>query len=342
MKRNPIENFDYHIQCDDFFLYELGRLIEDDRASFDDEEFRRLIDAGIHEHIERRLDIRAQMAANLRQLRSIPVRVLQFVEDIEAPLRDVPMIIQSYTAYLIRKLEQCADDKPDEKIEAAADLLLESPEDRAAAEQAVDILGAIHSATSARVLAHVISEPVLEEDLETKAYTYVRRMWPLPRPYIFYSLKPHAHEDIPFRWFQLLIDCSEPSAVDRILEELLAHAQYHDYREDLLALVELLALARDPQTEEKLLQVLNSDEAPRGAREILERFLKKTDRRPQKDRQIPEPWASLERLYTANKKYLVAARLFDSGDKAAASRKLDELLRQLPDYPFALMLKKLT
>ncbi len=342
MKRNPLENFDFHIQCDDFFLYQLGRLIEEDRASFADEEFRRLIDAGIHEHIERRLDIRAEIAANLRKLRSMPVRVLHFVEDIEAPLRDAPMIIQSYTAYLIRKLEQCADEKPDERIVAAADLLLESPEDRAAAEQAIEILGAIHSATSARVLAHVISEPVLEEDFEMKAYTCVRAMWPLPRPYIFYSLKSHAHEDIPFRWFQLLIDCGEPSAVDRILEEVLAHAKYPDYREDLLALVELLAQVQDPQTEEKILQVFNSEQTPGAAREILEGFLKRTPTKPQKGTDIPEPWSSLERLYKANKKYLTSASLFDSGDKGAANRKLDELLRELPDYPFALMLKKLT
>jgi len=341
MKRNPLENFDYHIECDDFFLYQLGRLIEEDRVSFDDEEFRRLIDAGIHEHIERRLEIRAEMAANLRKLRSMPGRLLRFVEDIETPLRDVPMVIQSYTAYLIRKLEQCADEKPDEKIEVAADLLLESPEDRAAAERAIETLGSIQSATSARVLAHVISEPVLEEDLEMKAYTCVRTMWPLPRPYIFYSLKPHAHEDIPFRWFQLLIDCGEPSAVDRILEEVLAHAKHPDYQEDLLALVELLAQSRDPQTEEKILQVFNSGQAPSAAREILEGFLRRTDTRRQKDTQIAEPWASLERLYTANKKYLAATKLFDSGDKAEAHRKLDELLRELPEYPLALMLKEL-
>src|SRR5437870_9509472 len=90
--KNLLDHFDYHIQCDDFFLYELGRLIEEDRASFDDEEFRRLIDAGIHEHIERRLEIRAEIAANLRQLRSMPGQLLRFVEDIETPLRDVPMI----------------------------------------------------------------------------------------------------------------------------------------------------------------------------------------------------------------------------------------------------------
>src|SRR5437899_6298386 len=99
MKTNPLENFDYRVECDDFFLYELGRLIEEDRASLEDEEFRRLIDAGIHEHIERRLETRAEIAARLRKLLSAPGR-LRLIEDIEAPLRDLPLIIQSYTEYL--------------------------------------------------------------------------------------------------------------------------------------------------------------------------------------------------------------------------------------------------
>ena len=29
----PLEDFDYRVECDDFLLYELGRLIEDDKAS---------------------------------------------------------------------------------------------------------------------------------------------------------------------------------------------------------------------------------------------------------------------------------------------------------------------
>src|SRR5437879_5523617 len=172
--KNPLENFDYRVQCDDFFLYELGRLIEEDRASLEDEEFCRLIDAGIHEHIERRLEARAGIAARLRKLQPAPARVLHLVEDIEASLRDVPLIVQSYMAYLLGKLEKCADQKPDEKVEAAAELLLESPEDRSFAETALEILGSIPSPPSSRVLAYVISEPMLEEDLEMTAYAHVR------------------------------------------------------------------------------------------------------------------------------------------------------------------------
>ena len=39
---NPLRDFDYHVACDDFLLYELGRLIEEDKASFDEAEFEEL------------------------------------------------------------------------------------------------------------------------------------------------------------------------------------------------------------------------------------------------------------------------------------------------------------
>src|SRR5262245_47435231 len=110
---NPLDNFDYHIPCDDFLLYELGRLIEEDRATFEDEEFRRVIESGIHEHIERRLDVRAEMARRLRATGSRPDRILRAIEDIESPLRDLPQIIQSYTGYLFQRLEHCSEITPD-------------------------------------------------------------------------------------------------------------------------------------------------------------------------------------------------------------------------------------
>jgi hypothetical protein len=333
-------NVDYRVGCDDFFLYELGRLIDEDRASLEDDEFRRLIEAGMHEHIERRLDIRAEIAFQLRRSETTPRRIVQILEDIEAPVINVPMIVQSYTAFLFGRLETCADKKPDEHIEAAADRLLESPEDRGAAEVALSTLGSTRTAVSARVLAHVVSEPMLDEDLENKAYDYLREMWPLPRPYILYTLKPHTHEDIPFRWFQLFIDRNEPSTVDRILEEIMVHAKDPDYREDLLALLGLLALTKDPALEEKVLQVLNSDETPRQGRELLEEFLRNTPTKRVQATDIPDPWKTLDRLYEANKIYLVAARLFDSGRKEEANRKLDELLSKEPGYPFAVLLKQ--
>ena len=342
-KSHPLESFDYRLECDDFLLYELGRLIEGDCASLEDEDFRAVIDSGIHEHIERRLQIRAEMAMRLR-IEAASARdrsVLRAIEDIESPLRNLPQIIHSYTAYLFRKLEECAAGTSDERVTRAADGLLDAPADRAAAEPALEVLGSIRSAVSARVLAHAISEPMLEEDLEMKAYQYVRDMWPLPRHYILYSLKPHTHEDIPFRWFQLLIDCDEPSAVDRILEEVLVHGDDADYREDLLALIGLLEHAHDPDTEDKIMQVLNSEETSRPVEDMLQAFLRSTKRQSRKSNRGRDPWRSLDSVYTANKKYLAAAKLFDSGRKAEAGHKLDELLNEEPQYPFALMLKRL-
>jgi hypothetical protein len=335
---NLLDNFDYHIACDDFLLYELGRLIEEDRATFEEEEFRRVIESGIHEHIERRLDIRSEMARRLRA-GGRRDRLLRRIEDIESPLRDIPQIIQSYTAYLFQRLEQCSELGPDERITTAADVLLDSPGDRASAGVSLDLLRSIATAVSARILAHVISEPMLDEDLEMKAYTYLREMWPLPRHYILYSLKPHTHEDLPFRWFQLLIDSGEPSAVDRILEELLVHGGNEEYHEDLIALVELLRQARDPETEDKILQVLNTEGTPRPVHEMLEGFLKNT--KCPTDTHAGNPWISLDRAYTANRRYLEAAKLFDAGKRAEAADALEELLKEDPQYPLAIMLKEL-
>jgi hypothetical protein len=105
-------------------------LIEEDRASLEDEEFRRVIEAGIHEHIERRLDIRAKMARLLRANGAPPNRLLVAIENIESPLQDIPQVIHSYTAYLLERLEQCSEAGPDDRITTAADLLFDSPEDR--------------------------------------------------------------------------------------------------------------------------------------------------------------------------------------------------------------------
>lgn len=338
---NLLDKFDYRIPCDDFLLYELGRLIEEDKVSLDELEFRTLIEAGIAEHVERRLDIRAEMALRFRKHPAAgSLRLLHAIEDIETQLREFPEIIRSYTAYLFERLESCASEEPDERLTTAADLLLESPDDRETADVALDALGRSPCAVSARVLAHAISEPMLPEDLEGKAYQYVRSMWPLPRHYILYSLKPHTHEDIPFRWFQLLIDCNEPSAVDRILEELVVHGDDPTFREDLLALIGLLGQAKDSETEDKILQVLNTGDTPRASAQMLEMFLR--DEKAQLPAAVNKAgtWAALERAYASNQKYLAAAKLLDSGKKAECVRALDVLLQEDPQYPLALMLKQ--
>ena len=185
------------------------------------------------------------------------------------------MILTTYTSYLFQKLEDCASDSVSRESEVA-DALFECMDDRSAVEAALNTLGSIRTSVSARILAHLVSEPMLDEDLETKAYELLRGMWPLPRHYILYSLKRHNHEDIPFRWFQLLIESNEPEAVDRIIEELRAHADDPTFREDLLALIELLSRSSDPDMEDKIMQVLNDPQTPRPASEILEEFLKRS------------------------------------------------------------------
>ena len=340
---SALEGFDYRVECDDFVLYELGRIIEEDHASFEDAEFRRLIGEGIHEHIETRLEIRAGMAKHLRLQRFQAARILRTIEDIESPLLDVEPVVRTYTAYLFRKLEECTETNTngEDAVAQTADLLFDSLDNRAVAENALDLLGSMQSPVSARVLAHAISEPMLDEDLEMKAYGLLRTMWPLPRHYILYSLRPHTHEDIPLRWFQLLVDSDELTAVDYILEEVFVHAENPSFREDLLALIELLGQAHDPHTEEKIMKVLNNPYAPRPAAQMLEAFLKTSPQRPP-SAAAGEPWASHARLQVSNKEYLAAAKLFDSGRKTDALRKLDELLEKYPGYPMAVMLKKLT
>ncbi len=72
---------------------------------------------------------------------------------------------------------------------------------------------------------------------------------------------------------------------------------------------------------------------------MLEGFLRNGKPPAQHHADIPEPWKSLARLYVANERYLAAAKLFDSGRKVEAGRKLDELLNEEPQYPLGLMLK---
>jgi hypothetical protein len=364
-----LRDFDYRVDCDDFLLYELGRLVEDDRASFEDEEFRRVIHEGIRQHIEISLDTRVEIARIMRE-HGLLSRALTDVENLEATLEEVEGIVRSYAAYLFRRLEECADKDRDVEEEARswisrwqqgavprdemikrleaigtpavaplADTLFEAIDDRTVVETAIEILGAIKSNVSARVLAHVIFEPMLDEDLEMKAYGRLRAMWPLGRHYILYNLRPHTHEDLPYRWFQLLVEMDDHAAVDRILEEITVHADSPESREDLLALVELLRITRDPETESRILELINTPETAPAARQFLEGFVR-TYRAP-----VPpedsSAWTRSSHFRAINKKYLAAARLFDAGNKVEAMRKLDALLQDEPRYPFALMLKRM-
>jgi hypothetical protein len=338
-----LAGFGYQVRADDFVIYELNRLIEEDRASFDDPEFRKLIDEGIRAHIEENVDIRARLAGILRDApltgegKTVALRVIHAIEDVDADLCNVAVLVHNYTTYLLSRLEQLDGDTTDERIVNAADLLFESIGDRSAAETALAVLCTNASDVSARVLAHAISEPMLDEDLEARAFAAVKSSWPSPRHYLLYNLREHPHEDIPVRWFQLFVEVEELTTVDLVLEELRAHGEHPDYREDLSALMEVLHACRDPEMEDKILGVVNAASTAGAVRDMLRKFLEVwRPTAPDPD----SPWARAARNREVNRQYLSAAALFERGEQTQARMALDKVLAEDPSYPFALMLKK--
>jgi hypothetical protein len=350
-KRNPIvegaekaaaalSGFDYGVDAEDFILYELHRLIEEDRASFDDPEFRALIDTGVRAHIAENLETRAQIAGILRkaftdQSRTVILRIVHALEDLNADLCNVGVLVRNYTEYLFSRLETLPEAEGEDRISEAADLLFESVGDREASETALMILCAARTPVSARVLAHAVSEPLLDEDLEAVAFAALKSSWPLPRHYILYNLQGHPHEDIPFRWFQLFVEVDELTTVDLVLEELRAHAESDRYREDLAALFDVLHGCRDPELEDKILGALNSSgtqaTAP-AASELLRKFLE--EHTPVKTA-ADSPWANAARQLELNHQYVEAATLFDRGDSEQAREAVKRILQADPRYPFA-------
>src|SRR4051812_758139 len=107
-----IAGFDFKVQHDDFVLFELDRLIAEDRASFEDEEFRILIDQGIQQHIEENLETRTELAGRLRKVipgmdpatGTIARRVLRALENTGYDLRNAGVVVRTYTAYLFDRL----------------------------------------------------------------------------------------------------------------------------------------------------------------------------------------------------------------------------------------------
>jgi tetratricopeptide (TPR) repeat protein len=338
-----LEGFDYSLHPEDFVLYELHRLIEEDQATFDDPAFRKLVDDGIRAHIEDNLEVRARLAGILRsaslqgESRVIAMRVVHALEDLESDLSNVAVLVRNYTKHLLSRLETIDAFPINEKVTAAADLLFESTGDRGAAEAALDILCNTQTPVSARVLAHAISEPLLDEDLELRAFKALKAGWPLPRAYMFYNLREHPHEDIPIRWFQLFVEMDESTTVELALEELRAHAENPDYHEDLAALMEVLHGCHDPELEDKILAVLNSSSTSPAALPFLQKFL---EAHSPPARTTPNPWSRHEHALEANRRYLDAARLLDRGKLREALDVLEQILASDPDYPFARMLKE--
>jgi hypothetical protein len=339
-----LAGFDYNVDAEDFVLYELHRLIEEDRASFDDPEFRTLIDSGVRAHVGDNLEVRAKLAGILRsaadQSRAVTQRIVRALEDVNMDLCNVAVVVRSYTAYLLSRLETLEESEGADRIAEAADLLFESTGDRDAAETSLAVLCATRSAVSARVLAHAVSEPLLDEDLELKAFAALKAAWPLPRQYMLYALQGHPHEDIPFRWFQLFVEVDELTTVDLVLEELRAHGDSPDYREDLTALLDVLHDCRDPELEDKVLGALNSPSASPAGSALLRQFLE--EHQPGGPAGLETPWSRAEKQFELNRRYVEAARQYDAGEVEEAGKKLDGILSDEPAYPFALMLKKIS
>jgi hypothetical protein len=373
-----IAGFDFHVDADDFILYELNRLIDEDQASFEAEEFRILIDEGIREHIEENLPVRAQLAGNLRAAARtvdpgthvVAERVIRALENTLHDLRNAGVVVRTYTAYLFERLQSLDGMAPREAEVRAmieswraggipvarltadlqtigrpalgpiAEVLTQFPEDRAAAEFSLAVISHIRSSVSARVLAYVVSEPMLDEDLEARAYTALRSQWPLPRGYMLHSLHSHAHEDLPFRWFQLLIDSDETTSSELIYDEMRVHGKNPNYLEDLWALASLLAHSRDPDIEEKVLGWINVPQTPEPVVPMLQEFLKEY-RRPDPGILKPEsqdPWARRVHLQEMNSQYIDASRLFEAGHIEEAQLALEKILTEEPGYPFAVTL----
>jgi hypothetical protein len=307
-----LAEFNFCVDPDDFILYELARMIDEDRATLEDDEFRSLMDEGIREHIEGngaiRSALRDRLQASIPEMdigaAAVAERVIAALEKRDSDLRNVTVLVHAYTAYLFNRLENldvssAEQDRAQEFIERwargevarealidqlrkigrpavapAADLLFDAPEDLAASQTAVDILAGISSPASARVLTHAVSEPMLSEEVEAAAFSALRKMWLLSRPYILYTLRRHMHEDLPFRWFQLFIEADDPLATDLVLEEIQIHGENPVYREDLIALLELLRSRRNPEAEDKVLGLINAPETPAATKTVLEGFLR--------------------------------------------------------------------
>ena len=376
-----IAGFDFTVDADDFILYELNRMIEEERASFEDEEFRILIDEGIREHIEENLPVRAQLAGKLRNAArivdpktcAVAQRVIRALENTLYDLRNAGVLVRIYTSYLFERLQSLDGMAAGEAtvrsmIEAwktgktsarsltaelqkmgrpalgpVAELLTQFPEDRASAELSLAVLSHIPSTVSARVLAYVVSEPMLDEDLEARAYTALRAQWPLPRGYMLHSLHSHAHEDLPFRWFQLLMEAGETTSSELIYDEMRVHGKSPNYHEDLWALTTLLAQSNDPEIEEKVLGWINVPQTPEAVVPMLQEFLKDY-RRPDPGKlppASPNPWARRAHMLEMNSQYIAASELFDAGHIDEAQKALNKILKEEPGYPFAVMLTQM-
>ncbi len=306
-----IDGVVFGIESDDFLLQELGRLIQDGEPSFEDDDFHFVIKQGIRLYVNPSVDLRARLAESLRRaypgmkdpLRRVALTVIGAIEDVDFSLDVVGTVVRGYTNQLLEALEGSTYDNTIDAegrvwieqwtkneldrltllerfgklgsagVPAVADLLFDSIEDPMRVQIALELLAAIHTPVAARVLAYIVSEPILEEDQEERARQTLRELWEPALPYVLYNLRRHLHEDIPFRWLELLIETDDTRGVDRILEEVVAHARSASYREDLLTALPLLDRSNDPGVVGKLLRLITEESLPEEAAELIEHWI---------------------------------------------------------------------
>ncbi len=305
-----IADVELPIRTDDSQVFELARLIHDGQPSFRDEEFRMLVELSIRLDLNNAVDVRAEMVDRIRRAlpgmtpaaRRIAPDVIGAIEDVEFSLDRVGAVVRSYTNQLFCRLEEMPDSEQPtidgrntleqwragqidravmferlrklgaETVTSVADMLFESLADPSIVETAIELLSMYDDRVSARVLAYLVSEPMLEEDQEAIVRSILKERWPASRNYILYKLKAHTHEDLPFRWFELLVETGEPRAADRILEEVAVHGTHEQHREDLKALLGLLDRSKDPGLTGKVLNLMTEEAIPEAAQELVEEW----------------------------------------------------------------------
>ena len=160
---------------------------------------------------------------------------------------------------------------------------------------------------------------------------------------MLHGLHSHAHEDVPFRWFQLLIEVDEITSSELIFDELRMHGKSPNYHEDLWALTSLLVHSHDPDIEDKVLDWINAPQTPEAVIAMLQEFLKEYRR--------PDPvtsksgqrnaWSQRAHMLEINTEYIAASRLLDEGETDSARQALETILKADPEYPFAVMLSEM-
>lgn len=267
--------------ADPYLVFELGRLLEEGKATLGHQEFRFLIRQGVRLEYDRDVSVRASFVEALRRTKEgsseILTQVIGAIEDIDFPLDRIGVIVRHYSERLFGGLAKTGPEAAAEEITRIVDQLFESPEDPGAARSAITRLeeisrrspGSHECGIGQRALAYAVSEPLLEEDLEEHACSVLRAAWPASRNFVLYNLRKHLHEDIPIRWLELLFAAGELRAVERVLEEVLSHAADPEYREDLLVSLDLIRRSKDPGRSGKLLRLLSGPHTPTASRALL-------------------------------------------------------------------------